>query len=75
MTAMPETDMSDLAIASRAVLKPISEIAESAGIPQDALEAYGLGRWLMLLNDRATFIIDRQGIIRASVRNMISACT
>ncbi|MFL4479435.1 formate--tetrahydrofolate ligase [Paeniglutamicibacter sp. ORCA_105] len=41
MTAMPETDMSDLAIASRAVLKPISEIAESAGIPQDALEAYG----------------------------------
>ncbi|MDO5745007.1 MAG: formate--tetrahydrofolate ligase [Micrococcaceae bacterium] len=33
--------MSDLAIASRAVLKPISEIAESAGIPQDALEAYG----------------------------------
>ena len=38
---MPETDMSDLAIASRAVLKPISEIAESAGIPQDALEAYG----------------------------------
>lgn len=41
MTVTPETDMSDLAIASRAVLKPISEIAESAGIPQDALEAYG----------------------------------
>jgi formate--tetrahydrofolate ligase len=41
MTAMPETDMSDLAIASRAVLKPISEIAESAGIPEDALETYG----------------------------------
>lgn len=36
-----ETDMSDLAIASRAALKPISEIAESAGIPQDALETYG----------------------------------
>ncbi len=41
MTVTPETDMSDLAIASRAVLQPISEIAESAGIPQDALEAYG----------------------------------
>ncbi|HMC96972.1 MAG TPA: peroxiredoxin [Flavobacteriales bacterium] len=39
----------------------------------DALKAYGLGRWLMLLNDRATFVIDRQGIIRAAVRNMISA--
>ncbi|MDR7358449.1 formate--tetrahydrofolate ligase [Paeniglutamicibacter sulfureus] len=33
--------MSDLAIASRAVLKPISEIAASAGIPEDAVEAYG----------------------------------
>ncbi|WP_411733687.1 formate--tetrahydrofolate ligase [Paeniglutamicibacter sp.] len=41
MTAMPETDMSDLAIASRAVLKPISEIAASAGIPEEALESYG----------------------------------
>ncbi|GAA5227581.1 formate--tetrahydrofolate ligase [Paeniglutamicibacter antarcticus] len=41
MTVTPETDMSDLAIASRAVLQPIFEIAESAGIPQDALEAYG----------------------------------
>ena len=41
MTATPETDMSDLAIASRAVLKPISEIAATAGIPEDALEAYG----------------------------------
>ncbi|MBV1781268.1 formate--tetrahydrofolate ligase [Paeniglutamicibacter sp. ABSL32-1] len=41
MTAMPEADMSDLAIASRAVLKPISEIAASAGIPDDAVEAYG----------------------------------
>lgn len=41
MTAMPEADMSDLAIASRAVLKPISEIAASAGIPEDAVEAYG----------------------------------
>ncbi|MDO2934264.1 formate--tetrahydrofolate ligase [Paeniglutamicibacter sulfureus] len=38
---MPEADMSDLAIASRAVLKPISEIAASAGIPEDAVEAYG----------------------------------
>ena len=41
MTATPETDMSDLAIASRAVLKPISHIAEAAGIPQEALEPYG----------------------------------
>ncbi|MEO8591231.1 MAG: peroxiredoxin [Flavobacteriales bacterium] len=38
-----------------------------------AARAYGLGRWLMLLNDRATFVIDRQGIVRATVRNMISA--
>ncbi|MEF9874779.1 MAG: formate--tetrahydrofolate ligase, partial [Glutamicibacter sp.] len=41
MAAVPETDMSDLAIASRAVLRPISRIAEAAGIPQDALEPYG----------------------------------
>ncbi|MFJ2469566.1 formate--tetrahydrofolate ligase [Glutamicibacter sp. NPDC087583] len=41
MAALPETDMSDLAIASRAVLRPISRIAEAAGIPQDALEPYG----------------------------------
>ncbi|WP_371931463.1 formate--tetrahydrofolate ligase [Glutamicibacter sp. MNS18] len=33
--------MSDLAIASRAVLKPIAQIAESAGIPDDAVEPYG----------------------------------
>ncbi|MHC6175416.1 formate--tetrahydrofolate ligase [Glutamicibacter sp. X7] len=41
MAMMPESDMSDLAFASRAVLKPIAEIAESAGIPQDAVEPYG----------------------------------
>ncbi|MGV2953380.1 formate--tetrahydrofolate ligase [Glutamicibacter sp. AGC46] len=41
MAALPETDMSDLAIASRAVLRPISRIAEAAGIPDDALEPYG----------------------------------
>ena len=36
-----EVDMSDLAIASRAVLKPIAQIAESAGIQDDAVEPYG----------------------------------
>lgn len=41
MTATPSTDMSDLAIASRAVLQPIGQIAESVGIPEAALEAYG----------------------------------
>lgn len=41
MAATPENDMSDLAIASRARLKPISEIAESAGIPEAAVEPYG----------------------------------
>ncbi|MBP6573180.1 MAG: peroxiredoxin [Flavobacteriales bacterium] len=38
-----------------------------------ASKAYGLGRWLGILNDRATFVIDKQGVIRAAVRNMISA--
>ena len=33
--------MSDLAIARRAVLKPIAEVAARAGIPLDALEPYG----------------------------------
>ncbi len=33
--------MSDLEIAARTVLKPITEIATSAGIPEDALEPYG----------------------------------
>lgn len=41
MEATPETDMSDLGIASRAVLKPISEIAQRAGIPDIAVESYG----------------------------------
>lgn len=41
MAAVPDTDMSDLAIASRAVLAPISRIAEAAGIPDAALEPYG----------------------------------
>ncbi|PRA04228.1 formate--tetrahydrofolate ligase [Arthrobacter sp. MYb229] len=41
MTATPETDMSNLGIASRAALRPISEIAESAGIPEAAVESYG----------------------------------
>ncbi|HJX76718.1 formate--tetrahydrofolate ligase [Glutamicibacter sp.] len=41
MEATQETDMSDLGIASRAVLKPISEIAQRAGIPDIAVESYG----------------------------------
>ncbi len=41
MAAVQDTDMSDLAIASRAVLAPISRIAEAAGIPDAALEPYG----------------------------------
>ena len=41
MTETPEIDMSDLGIASRAVLKPITEIAATAGIPEDAVESYG----------------------------------
>ncbi len=34
---------SDLDIASKAVLKPLSEIAEQAGIPSECLEPYGSG--------------------------------
>ncbi|WP_190264620.1 formate--tetrahydrofolate ligase [Glutamicibacter nicotianae] len=41
MPAVPDTDMSDLAIASRAELAPISRIADAAGIPDAALEPYG----------------------------------
>lgn len=33
--------LSDLEIASQAVMKPITEIAQAAGIPEDALEQYG----------------------------------
>ncbi|MFB2518130.1 formate--tetrahydrofolate ligase [Lysinibacillus sp. OTC-L20] len=33
--------LSDLEIASQAVIKPIKEIANAAGIPEDALEQYG----------------------------------
>lgn len=41
MTTTPATDMSDLGIASRAVLEQISTIAERTGIPAEALEPYG----------------------------------
>lgn len=41
MTTTPATDMSDLGIASRAVLEQISTIAERTGIPEEALEPYG----------------------------------
>lgn len=41
MTTTSAPDMSDLAIASRAVLEPIAAIAERAGIPEEALEPYG----------------------------------
>ena len=33
--------LTDIEIAQKAILKPISEIAKSAGIPEDALECYG----------------------------------
>ena len=33
--------LSDLEIASQAVMKPITDIAKAAGIPEDALEQYG----------------------------------
>ena len=38
-----------------------------------AREAYEVGRWMGLLNDRVTYVIDRQGIIRASIQSMLSA--
>lgn len=41
MTTLPATDMSDLGIASRAVLEQISTIAKRTGIPEEALEPYG----------------------------------
>ena len=41
MTTTSSTDQSDLAIAGRATLRPIAEIAAAAGIPEDALEPYG----------------------------------
>lgn len=37
----PESDMSDLAIAARATLQPISRIAAAAGICEEAVEPYG----------------------------------
>ena len=40
-TQTQELEMTDLAIAGRATLKPITEIAASAGIDEDALELYG----------------------------------
>ncbi|SIT84487.1 formate--tetrahydrofolate ligase [Edaphobacillus lindanitolerans] len=36
-----ETPLTDLEIARNAAMKPIGEIAEKAGIPEDALEPYG----------------------------------
>lgn len=33
--------LSDIEIAQKAIMKPITEIADKAGIPQDALELYG----------------------------------
>ena len=33
--------LSDIEIAQKATMKPITEIADKAGIPQDALELYG----------------------------------
>ena len=33
--------LTDLEIASRATMQPITEIAEKANIPEDALEQYG----------------------------------
>lgn len=41
MTTTSDQDMSDLGIASRAVLEPISAIAERAGIPEESIEHYG----------------------------------
>ena len=36
-----KTYLTDLEIASEASIKPITEIAEKAGIPEDAVEQYG----------------------------------
>lgn len=41
MTTTSATDMSDLAIAGRATMRPIESIAASARIPAEALELYG----------------------------------
>ncbi|MEE1621515.1 formate--tetrahydrofolate ligase [Zafaria sp. J156] len=41
MTTTSGTDMNDLAIAQRATLRPIADIAAAAGIPAEALEPYG----------------------------------
>lgn len=41
MATTPGTHLSDLEIAARTALKPITEIAASAGIPEAALEPYG----------------------------------
>ena len=38
---MPQPEMSDLAIAARATLKPIAEVAAVLGIGEEALEPYG----------------------------------
>ncbi|TFH54833.1 formate--tetrahydrofolate ligase [Glutamicibacter arilaitensis] len=41
MAMTPESDMSDLAIAARATLQPIAQIAAAAGICEEAVEPYG----------------------------------
>jgi thioredoxin-dependent peroxiredoxin len=38
-----------------------------------ARKAFGVDRWLGLLRGRATFVIDKQGIIRAVVNDRFSA--
>ena len=38
-----------------------------------AREAFGLTRWLGLFRRRATFVIDKQGVVRAVVRSRFNA--
>lgn len=38
-----------------------------------ARKAFGVGRWLGLLRGRATFVIDRQGVVRAVIDDRFNA--
>lgn len=38
-----------------------------------ARKAFGVGRWLGLLRGRATFVIDKQGVVRAVIEDRFNA--
>lgn len=51
----------------RAMALPIPVLVDRE---RDAYQAYGLGRVLHLLQESATFVVDRDGIIRHATRSL-----